>query len=208
MLWHNIYLFGILSFVLALNRYTAIAYWKDHNRLWSFFPTCAWCVFLLAYPVIVDIGFIASDPNGFICLPRPLTSGNENCPKVYGRIGLRQCASNVVMMIGSVIFSALTIMKIRKTSAPQVATKLFIQSCVSNAIFTVFVITLVFNCLMWIHEDTADPTLKLVNNMICSLPNYGRQSINIIWLVVITRSMIRPSKKTCVTSAVRSSITK
>uniref|UniRef100_A0A7E4ZRN5 G_PROTEIN_RECEP_F1_2 domain-containing protein n=1 Tax=Panagrellus redivivus TaxID=6233 RepID=A0A7E4ZRN5_PANRE len=208
-LWHDVFLFGIITFVLSLNRYTAIAYWKDHSRFWSFWPTCAWCVFLLAYPVIVDIGFLASDPNGFFCLPNhPFRVANENCPNVYIRIGFRQCASSVITMIGSLILNALTIMKIRKTSAPQIATKLFIQSCVSNAIFTVFVITLVFNCLMWIHADTADQMLKQVNNMICNLSNYIRQSVNMIWLVVITRSVIRTSKHIVVSTTVTSSTTK
>uniref|UniRef100_A0A7E4UVW5 G_PROTEIN_RECEP_F1_2 domain-containing protein n=1 Tax=Panagrellus redivivus TaxID=6233 RepID=A0A7E4UVW5_PANRE len=192
-LWHNQFLFGISGLVLALNRYTAIAYWNEHHRFWSFLPTCAWCIFLLLYPIIVDIGFIASDPNGFTCLPDPAL--NEECEKVYGRIGVRQCISNVITSIGSITLSAMTILKIRQTSAPQIARKLFIQSCVSNVIFAVFTISLVFHGYMWIHKDTTNPTLLKVVNIIANSSNYARQCVNIVWLVVITRSLIRAGNK-------------
>uniref|UniRef100_A0A7E4UX07 G_PROTEIN_RECEP_F1_2 domain-containing protein n=1 Tax=Panagrellus redivivus TaxID=6233 RepID=A0A7E4UX07_PANRE len=201
-LWHDYFLFGMLGLVLTLNRYTAIAYWNKHHRFWSFRSTCAWCVFLLAYPVIVDVGFLASDPNGFICLPDPYI--NKECEKVYGRMGIRQCISNVITGIGSITISAMTIGKIRQTSAPQIATKLFVQSCVSNAFFVVFTISKGLVGIMWIQGLAANLTLANTVTEFANLANYTRQCVNIIWLVVITRSLIRTSKQIAVATTITS----
>uniref|UniRef100_A0A7E4UVX7 G_PROTEIN_RECEP_F1_2 domain-containing protein n=1 Tax=Panagrellus redivivus TaxID=6233 RepID=A0A7E4UVX7_PANRE len=158
--WHDSFFLGISILTLAFNRFTTIAYWKDHNRLWSFKPACAWCVFVLAYPVLVDIGFLASDSNGFTCLPNPFL--NEECGKIYGKIGIRQCISNGITSIGSITLNIMTIVKIRHTSAPQAATKLFIQSCVSNVLFAVYTISLTVHDYMRIYKDTTDLTLSNV----------------------------------------------
>uniref|UniRef100_A0A7E4VD62 Serpentine receptor class gamma n=1 Tax=Panagrellus redivivus TaxID=6233 RepID=A0A7E4VD62_PANRE len=184
--WHTYYFFGIWHFVLTLNRFTSVVYWQTYEMMWSLKKSALWCLGILAYPVLVDITFVLIEPQPFYCVTYLYRS---QCRDFYAMVCFRQSISNILTSISSLTMSLITIIKIRKTSAPsKIASRLLVQCVVLTMFFSVFMAFLVVYSIAWQSDNVGliRMSATVLNNSL-----YFYQSFGVCWLVIICHFMVR-----------------
>ena len=101
--WYSALFMGPWNTSLALNRFTAIVFWKQHGRIWSGSFLIAIIGFALLYPFIVN-GYVLADSACFFDLHSP------SCADLLQAVDdfkLKSTSSNVALAAFLGIFTAL-----------------------------------------------------------------------------------------------------
>ena len=85
--WYSTLLIGPWNTLLALNRFTAVLYWKSHSKIWTGLPLLAILVIFLLYPLMVD-GWILKE---FYCVTTP---DADACTEVAESVRFVELLSN------------------------------------------------------------------------------------------------------------------
>lgn len=133
--WYFEFILGPWNMVLAINRFTALLFWKKHSYIWSNRSFYVTLFLLLVYPLIATGFVVMENPECFLVMEKP------ECIHIFIKFDNIQMISNGLTVFISAILGIINVFVLRYKiinviqSTKKMENHLLLQSLISSLFF-------------------------------------------------------------------------